>query len=209
MTNSPLPLAGYQTKELRSARDMLLFATESAMQRAEETLADITEAEYVWEPIPEAERSYDRELTADVKRIWRIFSANGRYYYDYAPRAADNPAFTTIAWIMTHTAVTGDMYLHCVKTGKATGEEITWEDLPVYDTLTETREHVFQCLRDTREFLANITDDQVNAVLHSLTPAPWGELRPTFLNLWGGIIEHTIQHMMQVAVRKERIRQQF
>ena len=58
-------------------------------------------------------------------------------------------------------------------------------------------------------YLLSLDEDSTDAELNNLTPAPWGEMRPTYLNLWGGIIEHALQHAMQIAVRKERIRANY
>lgn len=71
------------------------------------------------------------------------------------------------------------------------------------------KEYVLRMLQETREYLASIPHDQVETKLNQLTPAPWGEMRPTYLNIVGGVIQHYLQHMMQVAVRKERIREKY
>ena len=67
-------------------------------------------------------------------------------------------------------------------------------------------DYLFSVLTRVRDYLVCIPEEEVYQALNRLTPAPWGEMRPTYLNLWGGIIEHGIQHAMQIAVRKEHIR---
>lgn len=209
MRTDPLSPQDYQSRKLRSATDALILAIDTAQWRVGETVMDITEEEYNWEPLSEAERLQDIPLSAESKRVWRVFPVNGIYTYDYGERSPNNPAFTTIAWIMNHIAQTADMYLYCIKTGKAVGEEITWDSLPVYSNLNEMRDYLFHALQDTYDYLAALDENQGFIELNKLTPAPWGEMRPTYLNLWSGSIEHALQHAMQIAVRKERIRQEF
>jgi hypothetical protein len=169
---------------------------------------DLTEAEYHWEPLAESERQHDMTLSVDKKRVWRVFQENGAFTYDYGGDR-NPPAFTTIAWIMNHIAGTADMYLYCVTTGKEVGDERTWLDVPVYSTMSETRAYIFRMLQNTRDYLLSLDEREATDALNKLMPAPFGEMRPTYLNLWGGIIEHTIQHAIQIAVRKERIREGF
>jgi hypothetical protein len=59
---------------------------------------------------------------------------------------------------------------------------------------------------EIRAYLQDLPAEQIDAELNRPTPAPWGEQRPTVLNIWGGIIEHAIEHAAQIAARKERIR---
>jgi len=205
----PFSPGDYQFRKILSARDALLLGVDTALLRASETCMDITEEEYNWEPLSESERLQDIGLSAETKRVWRVFRVGSTYVYDYAFRNADAPAFTTIAWIMNHIAQTADMYLYCIKTGQPAGEELTWDDLPVYSNLSAMRDYVFRALQTTRDYLLALEESEIYDHLNKLTPAPWGEMRPTFLNLWGGIIEHALQHTMQIAVRKERIRQRF
>lgn len=209
MSNNPFAQQDYQSRKLCSARDALLLALDTAVLRANETLMDITDDEYNWEFLPEAERAHDLTLAPETKRVWRVFEDDGVYFYDYGLRKTDNPAFTTIAWIMNHIATTADMYLYCVKTGKQVGEELTWDDLIIYGNLKDMRDHIFRALYDTRDYLLALDPARADDELNHMSPAPTGEIRPIFLNLWGGVIEHTLMHCMQIAVRKERIRQGF
>jgi len=205
----PFSPQDYRFRKILSARDALLLGVDTALLRASEACLDITEEEYNWEPLSESERLQDIGLSAETKRVWRVFPLGGTYVYDYASRHADNPAFTTIAWIMNHVAQTAEMYLYCIKTGKPEGEAVTWDDLPVYSTLSAMRDYVFRALHAARDYLLALEESESYDPLNKLTPAPWGEMRPAFLNLWGGVIEHALQHSIQIAVRKERIRQRF
>jgi hypothetical protein len=209
MSADPFSPEDYHSRKLLSAIDALILGADTALLRVSETILDITEEEYHWEPLSDAERLQDIPLSAETKRVWRVFPVNGVYTYDYGERSPGNPAFTTIAWIMNHIAQTAEMYLYCIKTGNAVGEAITWDDLPVYSNLSDMRDYIFRALQDTRDYLAALNGNQAHHELNKLTPAPWGEMRPAYLNLWGGSIEHALQHAMQIAVRKERIRQAF
>jgi hypothetical protein len=195
----------YQRRSILIPSDVLVLGVDTAVIRLEETLRDLTEEEYHWEPLSENERLADKVLSAETKRVWRIYESDGHYHYDYGERSPDNPAFTTIAWIMNHIATTADMYLRCIKTGKPAGEGFSWDDLPIQATLPDMHAYLFQTLENTRDYLLTIEQQKLNAP----TPAPWGLIRPAFLNIWGGIIEHALQHNMQIAVRKERIRMRF
>ena len=101
------------------------------------------------------------------------------------------------------------MYLYCVKSGKAVGEEKTWDDLPVHSNFTQMRQYAFRLFHDVKDYLVGMDEHYVSYELNKFTPAPWGEMRPAYLNLWGGVIEHALQHTMQIAVRKEYIRERF
>jgi len=169
-------------------------------------MADLSEEEYRWEPLPLSEQSSDLLLPPEQKRVWRVFQKQGLWIYDYTPEKLDPPPFTTIAWIMNHVAQTGEMYLYCIKTGKPEGIERRWDDLPVPPDYQAMRHYLSTVLADAREYLISIPKRQITDELNKLTPAPWGEMRPTYLNVWGGIVEHVIQHAIQLAMRKNRIR---
>jgi hypothetical protein len=193
-------------KSVESARDMLLVGLASAARRISEAVADISEQEYHWESIPDSEREADILLPPDRKKVWRVYQNEGLWTYDYTPEALASPPFITIAWIMNHIAQTGDMYLYCVKTGKPEGVERHWDDLPVCADMASMRQYIHQMLADTRAYLEAFATEKSNTVLNQLTPAPWGEMRPVYKNIWGGIIGHTIEHAAQVALLKQRIR---
>jgi hypothetical protein len=192
--------------KVESARDILLLGVESGERHLRETIADITDDEYGWEPIPPSERAADLVLPPERKRVWRVFQQEGVWRYDYTPEGLDPPPFTTIAWIMNHVAQTADMYLYCVKTGKPEGVDRGWGDLPVPSDYQAMSAYIVEVLADVRAYLRAIPKGRILGELNRLTPAPWGELRPTYLNIWGGVVEHVIQHAMQIAARKDRIR---
>ncbi len=191
---------------IQSARDLLLFELNSAEQAIHETLADITVEKYDWEPIPATERPADLILPPERKRVWRVYARDGVWLYDYTPEVLQPPPFTTIAWILNHIAQTADMYLYCLQTGEPEGISRQWDDLPVPANLRDMSDYLFAILAGVRDHLDCIAEKDVDQALNQLTPAPWGEMRPTYLNLRGGTIEHGIQHTMQIAVRKEHIR---
>ncbi len=193
-------------ESIQSARDLLLFELNSAEQAIRETLADITVEEYDWEPIQPTERLVDLLLPPERKRVWRVYAREDVWTYDYTPEVLQPSPFTTIAWILNHIAQTADMYLYCIQTGEPEGISSRWEDLPVPANLRDMSAYLFAVLAQVRDHLCCIPKQDVDHTLNQLTPAPWGEMRPTFLNLWGGIIEHGIQHAMQISVRKEHIR---
>ncbi len=191
---------------IQSARDLLLFALNSTERSLRETVADLSEEEYEWEPLPLTERLADLLLAPERKRVWRVYAREGMWTYDYTPEALRPPPFTTIAWIMNHVAQTADMYLYCIQSGEAEGVGRRWEDLPVPSNLCDMSGYLFAILFRVRDYLLGIQEEQVHLALNRLTPAPWGEMRPTYLNIWGGMIEHGIQHAMQIAARKDHIR---
>jgi hypothetical protein len=192
--------------EIRSARDALLFGLDAGGRSLRETVGDITEQEYWWEPLSPSERAPDRLLPPKLKRVWRVFEQEGVWTYDYTPEEVKPSPFTTIAWIMNHAAQTADMYLYCVLTGKPEGVELRWEDLPVPSGLEAMSRYLFEVLSRVREYLVSIPAAAILEELNKPTPAPWGEMRPTYRNIWGGIIEHVLQHSMQIAARKDTIR---
>lgn len=193
-------------KKVENPRDLILLELEAGEYNLRQTISDISQDEYRWEPIPLSEQNTDILLTPEYKKVWRVFQKEGIWTYDYTTETLTPPPFTTIAWIMNHIAQTADMYLYCVKTGKPEGFDRRWDDLPVPSDYVAMCAYIFDTLTDVRNYLLSITDDQVSNEFNKLTPAPWGEMRPTYLNIWGGVIEHVIQHTMQIAARKDRIR---
>jgi hypothetical protein len=189
-----------------SVSDIILFELASVERRLRETTADLSFKEYEWEPIPEGERYADLTLPPERKRVWRVFYSQGAWTYDYTTEALQPPPFTTIAWIMNHIAQTADMYLHCIQTGQPEGSSKRWEDLPVQANLPGMSAYLFTVLSKVKDFSASLAMRQPDDELNTLTPAPWGELRPMYVNLWSGIIEHALQHDMQISARKEFIR---
>jgi len=193
-------------KTIESSRDILLFGVDAGEHNIEETIADVSEDEYWWEPLPLSEQSSDLLLPPEQKRVWRVFQKAGVWVYDYTPAQLNPPPFTIIAWIMNHIAQTADMYLYCVKSGQPEGVERSWDDLPVPSSYEAMRSYIIDVLADVRAYLFSIPEAHINRELNKLTPVPWGEMRPTYLNIWGGVVEHIIQHATQIAARKERIR---
>jgi DinB superfamily len=206
MIIDPFSPKDYPARKLHSPRDVLLLGLDTASLRMHEAFTDLTEAEYNWEPLSETERLHDLRLPADKKRVWRVFQTRQGFVYDYAGGTLNPPPFTTIAWLMNHIAVTAQMYLSCIKTGKPAGEDLRWDDLPVHSTLATMCDYTFHVVEETKAHLRLLQETEVYDELNRFTPAPWGEMRPTFLNLWGGIIEHALQHTAQITVRKEQIR---
>jgi hypothetical protein len=204
--NGQVSKEDYRATGVKSLCDVLLLGLDSGERSLRETIAGISEQEYHWEPIPASEQASDRLLPAHRKRVWRVFQQEGVWIYDYTPDELNPPPFTTIAWIMNHIAQTADMYLYCIKTGKPEGEDRRWEDLPVPSSCEAMSRYIFEVLNIVQKYLVSIPEKYIQLELNKLTPAPWGEMRPVYLNVWGGIIEHVIQHSMQIAVRKERIR---
>jgi len=195
-----------RTTGVKSSRDVLLLGLASGEQSLRETIADTSEEEYQWEPIPSSEQASDRLLPPHLKRVWRVFQQGGVWMYDYTPEELNPSPFTTIAWIMNHIAQTADMYLYCIKTGKPEGVDRRWEDLPVPSSCEAMSSYIFEVLTGVREYLVSIPEEYIHRELNKSTPAPWGEMRPTYRNVWGGVVEHVIQHSMQIAARKDRIR---
>jgi len=111
------------TAAIRSPRDVLLLGLNAGEQSLRETVGDIAEEEYRWEPLSATEQSADRLLPPQRKRVWRVFEQAGAWTYDYTPEEVKPSPFTTIAWIMNHVAQTADMYLYCVVSGKPEGIE--------------------------------------------------------------------------------------
>jgi hypothetical protein len=171
---------------VESPRDILLVGLATAKRSVTEAMAGLSFEEFNWEPLTGGDRLSDLQLAPDEKKVWRVYSKEGVWIYDYTPEVLDPPPFTTIAWILNHIAQTGDMYLYCVETGKPEGIERFWDDLPVYPYY--------------------VHEDEINLELNRASPAPWGEMRSVYQNLWGGIICHTIEHAAQIAVLKDRIR---
>jgi hypothetical protein len=185
---------------------VLLYGLDLGEMYIRNTIANISEAEYDWEPIPPFERPADILLAPESKRVWRVFQQGDKWTYDYSLEELIPPPFTTIAWIMNHVAQTTEMYLYCTKSGKPEGEEKRWDDLPVQSNLASMKSYICDVLADARRYLVSIPKGSVNSELNRLAPAPWGEIRPAFMNIWGGIVEHVLQHDMQIAARKDRIR---
>jgi len=194
---------------IESARDLLLRELVSAMHNLHETIANISSEEYDWEPLSPSEQAADCLLPPERKRVWRVFQQEGHWTYDYTPEALDPPPFTTIAWIINHIAQTADMYLFCIQSEKAEGIERTWDDLPVPSNFAMACKYLDEVLAVARGYLLSFPQQQIDEKLNKLTPAPWGEMRPTYVNLWGGVIEHLILHTMQIAARKDTIRYGF
>ncbi len=194
------------TSGISSARDVLLLALDDGERSLRKTLADITDEEYGWEPLPESERASDLLLPPRTKRVWRVFQQGGVWTYDYTPEELHPAPFTTIAWIMNHVAQSADMYLYCIESAKPEGVDRKWEDLPVPPNRYEMGRYIYAVLARARDYLLAIPEERVLLELNKPAPAPWGELRPVYRNIWGGIVEHVIQHEMQIGARKDRIR---
>lgn len=193
-------------ERIQSTRDVVLFALKQAEQSIRAVTEDLTEEEYGWEPLPLHERPADALLPPERKRVWRVYQRKGAWMYDYTPDIVQPSPFTTIAWIMNHAAQTADMYLYCIQARRPEGSGRCWEELPVPANLADMRGYLLAVITHVQDFLQAIPPIQTGFELNRLTPAPWGEMRPTYVNLWGGVIEHTIQHAAQIAGRKDHIR---
>ncbi|MCI0728814.1 MAG: DinB family protein [Chloroflexi bacterium] len=206
LTIDPFEKENYQDLHIGATRDFLVLLLCSIQQEARTTLDDLKEEELHWEPLTPAATAADLRLPAQDKKVWRVFHDGRRWTYDYADGNLDPPPFTTIAWIMNHIAQTADMYLYCINTNQPVGQEITWDDLPVHHELASLRAYIDQVLDQTLALLQSFDPAGCDRFLNQITPAPWGEMRPTVLNLLGGVLQHALQHLMQISVRKEYIR---
>ncbi len=209
MIADPFLSENYRCTTVASAQDVVLFALAALVWQLKETLNGVSEDEYDWEPLSDSERITDARLPPEKKRVWRVYERDGKWSYDYALGDLTPSPFTTIAWIVNHIACTADMYLYCIQTGKTEGVERTWDDIPVPPSQAAMNLYALDMLTRVRHYLSSISQEEFLVKLNELTPAPWGEQRPTWLNLWGGIIEHTIQHTAQIAAHKEEIRRAY
>jgi hypothetical protein len=82
MKPNPFSPQEYESRKLLSTFDALILGVDTALLRISETVIDITEGEYHWEPLTEAEQLHDIPLSAETKRVWRVYSVNGTYTYD-------------------------------------------------------------------------------------------------------------------------------
>jgi hypothetical protein len=204
--NKQVAKKDYRATGVQTSRDVLLLGLDSGERSLRETIAQISDEEYSWEPISSSEQASDRILPPNRKRVWRVFQQEGIWIYDYTPEELNPSPFTTIAWIMNHIAQTADMYLYCIKTGKPEGVDRRWEDLPVPSSREAMSRYLIEELTGVRDYLVSIPEEYILREMNRLTPAPWGEMRPTYMNVWGGILEHVIQHSIRIAARKDRIR---
>lgn len=193
-------------KKVMSSRDVLLLGLDSGESFIRAVLTGIRGEEYGWEPIPLSDRGADMLLLPERKKVWRVYQKEGKWTYDYVPDVLDPPPFTTIVWLMNHVAQTADMYLYCIKSGKPEGRDRSWDDLPVPPDQKVMRDYIYHALADVREYLVSIPAGRVNREMNRLAPAPWGEMRPAYMNIWGGVVEHVLHHAVQLAARKDRIR---
>ncbi len=198
--------AGVNMDHISSAQDVLLFALQKGQILLAEVITDLSEADFQWEPLPPSKRPADIALPAERKKVWRVFQRGGIWTYDYSTQPLDPPPFTTIAWILNHIAQTADMYIYCIHSGRPEGEERAWDDLPVPATLVDTQAYLSEALENARAYIASVPGKDATTELNRLAPAPWGEMRPVFVNLWDGVIGHLLHHAAQVAARKELIR---
>ncbi len=197
---------GISREIMDSARDMLLVALKSAQDQVRWAVGDLTQGETHWEPLSGREKQVDLGLPPEGKRVWRVSQQDGAWVIDYTPEPLDPSPFTTLVWIMNHIAMTGEMYLHCIRTGEPEGVSLRWDDLPIAGQVEPMRQSIYAMLAKTETYLNAIPAEGVTAVLNDLSPAPWGEMRPVYRNIWGGIIGHTLEHASQVAAIKHGIR---
>src|SRR5438067_12886335 len=112
----PFRSVDYLQRRIASARDVLLLGLDSAQLRMHDVLADLTDEEYQWEPLPVSERNADVALPPEKKRVWRVYQRGQRWTYDYAGGRLIPPPCTTIAWLANHVVSTADMYWYCIRT---------------------------------------------------------------------------------------------
>ena len=174
-----------------------------------DVLADLTDEEYQWEPLPVSERRADMALPPDMKRVWRVYQRGQLWTYDYAGGRLIPPPFTTIAWLTNHVVSTADMYWYCIRSGQPVGKTRDWGDIVVPPTRQAMSDSLAAVFSQIRASLQDLPPEQIDPELNRPAPAPWGEQRPTVLNIWGGIIEHAIEHAAQIAARKERMRYDY
>jgi hypothetical protein len=76
--------------------DLLLDQLDEVYDRLRRRVADLTEVEYFWEPVPEC---------------WTVRrDGSGMWVNDYEEPDPDPPPFTTIAWRLAHIADCNVMY---------------------------------------------------------------------------------------------------
>lgn len=155
-----------------------------AYDRIRTTVADLTDDEFFWEPVP---------------NCWTVRKgADGRWAADYPDFPhPDPPPFTTIAWRLVHVAECKLMY-HEYAFGPA---RLVWPDIDS----THTVRDAVRSLKEWHELLRADLDALDDAGLDRPVKTNWGEDWPAWRIFWT-MIDHDLQHQAEIATLRDLYR---
>jgi hypothetical protein len=162
---------------------LLAIEMDDAWQHLRHWIQDLTEEEFLWEP---------------VLGCWTVRpDEHGRWVLDYALPDPDAPPFTTIAWRLIHIATCKVMY-HEYAFGR---QDLTWDTLEIPHTLTNTIALLQEGHTQLQHALQGLTD----ADLEQLRFTNWGEQWPTWRIFWV-MIGHDMEHGAEIGCLRDLYR---
>ncbi len=178
----PLP-EGYVLHPARQSIKWLATAMEEAWTSLCGWLEGLTEAEFLWEPVP---------------GCWTVRpTEEGRWTLDYAIPDPDPPPFTTIAWRLLHLASCKIMYYEY-----AFGpEKLTWDTLDFPHTVADAMAWLQEGHAQLKAALNNLSE----ADLAEMRLTNWGEQWPTWRIFWT-IAAHDLHHGAEISCLRDLYR---
>lgn len=168
---------------MRQVVTLLATQMDEAWEAICHWVADLTEEEFFWEPMP---------------GCWTVHpDESGRWIVDYAVPDPDPPPFTTIAWRLIHIATCKVMY-HEYAFGPG---ELTWEELEIPHTVVDT----IALLEEGHARLRRALDDLSDADLEEMRPTNWGAQWPTWRIFWA-MIGHDLHHGAEIGCLRDLFR---
>lgn len=168
-------------------RDLVVQYLATAMDRAwaelEEAVAGLTEAEYRWQPSPDAFTL--AELLPPASEDWRS-------YFAKMPRSGQ---LSTIEYKVAHVATCKVMYAeYAFRHGQL---QWRWADLDVPRNLSEMIHYLERAHLELKNHVADLEDEDLPAARKT----NWGDLWPTERILWT-LIAHDIYHGAQIRTMR-------
>ena len=174
----------------------LLAQFDFALDRLLTRLDGMTDAEYLWEPVPGCWSIRPREQA----RASHTFGG-GAWVLERARPEPDPPPFTTIAWRLCHLAI----FMH-LRADYAIGTKaMSWETFMIPETATASRETLVAASTFWREALTSADDAALDQVGRS--SFPWG-LDPTlpFLDISWWVNQELLHHGGEIALLRDLYR---
>ena len=163
--------------------DLLVGQLDEVYGRLRRRVADLTEVEYFWEPVP---------------GCWTVRrDESGAWVNDYQEPDPDPPPFTTIAWRLAHIADCKVMY-HEYAFGAG---RLTFPDLEAPSTVAAVMARLTEGQQLLRTDLAGLSD----AALDDPVRTNWDEWWPAWKIFWT-MIDHDAHHGAEIGCLRDLYR---
>lgn len=177
---------------MATARSLLRDQFDASSSRLAGVLANISEEEFFWEPVPGCWTVHER-----TERRARSADGRGRWVIDYEVPDPNPAPLTTIAWRTVHVAAVNYLYWDY-----AFGSATLGFDLDIPGTGVDAIRWLLESEGPLARTLSAIPDD---GALDQLVPTNWGDRWPVG-RIFTTLINEQVHHGAEISLLRDLYR---